>query len=258
MVSKNKLFLFGFLFLLILFPLVNAQPPPQVNVNTDIGYDIDFPKLESLKINEAHRFNFHVFNRSDGLRLDNLNVDCIFHLFNSTGDHIVNNMDIPFEVEGMDWEIDIIAGNFSQIELQSVLVNCNSTGFGGFADFSFEVTETGFMLDTPQSLMVLVLILILLFLSGSFLFFGEKVEKTSVKIFLIALGVLFFLLTLGVSINAITQLMLVGSVFSGTFVSLYRLFLVLVSGGMIAIILYLITVSVKAFKKSRGILDDGD
>ena len=190
----KKKILFLFLFLLILFPLVNAQPPPQVNVNTDIGYDIDFPKLESLKINEAHRFNFHVFNRSDGLRLDNLNVDCIFHLFNSTGDHIINNMDMPFDEEGMDWEIDIIAGNFSQIGSQSVLINCNSTGFGGFADFSFEITQSGFGINEGNSTILFTIILFMMILGTIFLVgFFKSEGKFQVKWTFFVLGYILFL-----------------------------------------------------------------
>lgn len=137
-------------------------------------------------------------------------------------------------------------------------------GFGDLAGtdtswaINFFITPTGECLDTQQSIIILGLMLILLFLTGAFLIFGFKVETTSVKIFLIALGGLFFLFTLGFSINAIKQLMFLQSVFAGTFVGLYRLFLALVSAGMIAIILYLITVAVTAFKKSRGILDDDD
>lgn len=126
-------------------------------------------------------------------------------------------------------------------------------------DYNFFITPTGECLDIEQSIIVFGLMLFLLFLTSAFLFFGAKVEKTSVKIFLISLGGLFLLFTLGFSLNVITELMLLGSVFSGMFLGLYRLFLVLISGGMIAIVLYLVTVSVTAFKKSRGILDeDGD
>ena len=161
------------------------------------------------------------------------------------------------------------------IDLSSFNVTLNSTqtselgeySVGGFCldggvtepiDFTFDITPTGLSLDTSQGVIVLGLMLLLLFLTAAFLIIGLKVERTSVKVFLLALGALFFLLTLGVSINAIKQLMLLGSVFSGTFVSLYRLFLILISGGMIAIVLYLVTMAVTAFKKSRGIFDDDD
>ncbi len=134
----------------------------------------------------------------------------------------------------------------------------NLSGVDTIWNYNFFITPTGECLDTQQSIIVFGLMLILLFLTGAFLIFGIKVETTSVKVFLIALGALFFLFTLGFSINSIKQLLFLQSVFAGTFVGLYRLFLVLISGGMIGIILYLITVSVKAFKKSRGILDDDD
>jgi len=135
---------------------------------------------------------------------------------------------------------------------------CKDGSVTQIIDFTFQVTPTGGDLDTGQGIIVVGLIIILLFLSATFLFFGNRIEKTSVKVFLIALGALFLLLTLGFSIVSIKQLLLLGSVFSGLFVGLYRLSLALISAGMIAILLYLVTVSVKAFKKSRGILDDDD
>lgn len=259
MVSKNKLFLFGFIFLLILFPIVNAQPPPQTNVNINLGLEIQFPLIEFHQANQTHTFNFAVYNISDGLKLDNVSVSCSLNLYNPHGIGLINETVLTYFTESENWGIQVLEGNFTILGEYNVLVDCNDGGFGGFDAFGILITQTGFNFDTPQSLAVLGLILILLFLSGGFLFFGSKVETASVKIFLLSLGVLFFLLTLGVSLNIITELMLVGFIFSGTFVSLYRLFLILISGGMIAIVLYLITMAVTAFRKSRGILDeDGD
>ncbi len=131
---------------------------------------------------------------------------------------------------------------------------------GGFSSetFCFEVTETGNKLDNPQSLLVIGLIIILIFLTITFLYFGNKTEYLPFKIFLTSLGVLFIMLTVGVSLNAVKQLMIMGDVFSGIFVNLYRLMLILVSGGGIGLILYIIVQSLKQFYKHRGMTDDDD
>lgn len=126
-----------------------------------------------------------------------------------------------------------------------------------FATF-FDVTPTGQQFDTQQSLIVFGLIIILLSLSAVFLLFGNKTEYLPFKIFLTSLGVLLLMLTTGVAVNTIKELMLVGSVFTATFVNLYRLMLILVSAGGIGLMLYIIYMSVRQFYSHRGLLDDQD
>ena len=122
--------------------------------------------------------------------------------------------------------------------------------------FLFTITPSGQALDTSQSLIVIGLILVLILLTGSFLYFGNKVEYLPMKIFLISLSILFIMLTVGVSLNAVKQLMIMGAVFSGIFVNLYRLMLILVSAGGIALIVYIIYMSVQQFNAYRGLRDD--
>jgi len=185
-------------------------------------------------------------------------ADCNVSVFNPSGIVLLDGVQATQSASLAFFNVTLNSTQSSELGEYQVGGFCKDGSVTQLVDFTFNVTPTGGDLDTSQGLIVLGLILILLFLTGSFFFFGEKIETTSVKVFLIAIGALFFLLTLGVSINAIKELMLIGSVFSATFVNLFRLFLVLISGGMIAIILYLVTVSVKAFKKSRGILDEED
>ena len=161
--KSNLLFLF--LFLLVLAPFISAQPPPQTqfNVNLDVGLDIDFPKITALRINEPFKFNFHVFNRSNGLRVDNSSTNCVFHLFDNKGDHIVSEMNLPFLVLDGDWEADIKRGNFSRLGQYSSLVDCNDGGFGGFVSFPLDVTADGFLeKDFPKEFSVILFGLLLI------------------------------------------------------------------------------------------------
>ena len=121
---------------------------------------------------------------------------------------------------------------------------------------TFEITPTGNSLDNPQSIIVIGLIFVLILLTWSFLYFGKEIEYVPFKIFLISLGSLFLMFTIGVSLNTITELMIIGSVFSATFVNLYRLMLILVSAGGIGLMLYIIYMSVRQFYSYRGLLDN--
>lgn len=145
---------------------------------------------------------------------------------------------------------DIVNGRH---DITGISNGCSQT----FATF-FDVTNTGSHFDSPQSIMTIGLLLVLIFLTGIFLFFGNKVEYTPFKMFLTSLGILFSMLTTGIAVNAIKELMLVGSVFAGTFVNLYRLMLILVSAGGIGLIVYLVYVSVMQFYSYRGLIDKFD
>lgn len=122
-------------------------------------------------------------------------------------------------------------------------------------NYVFTITATGQALDTPQSVLTIGLILILIAIAAFFFYAGNKTEYVPFKIFLTALGALFIMTTVGFSLNAIKSLMLIGSALSGTFVNLYRLMLILISAGGIGLIVYIIYMSLRQFSAYRGLID---
>lgn len=143
---------------------------------------------------------------------------------------------------------DLVSGRY---DVTGISDGCTKT----FSTY-FNITPTGSDFDTSQGIMTLGLLLVLIFLTSVFLFFGVKIEYVPFKIFLTSLGVLFLMLTIGISVNTIKELMLVNSIFSATFVNLYRLMLILVSAGGIGLIVYLVYVSLRQFYSYRGLIDD--
>ena len=256
---RRKYIKLGILFLMFsifLISNISAQPPPavQTNVNIEVGLQIQTEGINVLQQNTAHLFSFHVFNISTGLIVDNSTTNCSFHLFNKTGHHqfIIDNLE--FTVDN-DFRVSLAGSNFSELGLYSYYVNCNADNIGGFGREVFEVTQTGEFLDEPQSLIILGLILVLILVTWVFLYFGKEIEYLPFKIFLISLGALFLMFTVGFSLNIIRNLVLVGSVFSLTFVNLYRLMLILISAGGIGLMVYIIYMSVKQFYSKRGLID---
>ncbi len=141
-----KLFYFFFFFFflsLVLTPLISAQPATQFNINTDTGIDVEFSKVNILKQNEAHLFNAHVFNRSDGLRLTNVTTNCNFHLFDNMGTALIDQKSMFFDIVGLDWEQNVLKGNFTNNGDLSYLIVCNSSSIGGFASVGVMVTADG-------------------------------------------------------------------------------------------------------------------
>lgn len=148
---------------LISFSFVNAQPPLQVNINTDEGFNIIFPKFDVLKLNEGFDFRFHVFNISNGIAMDNETVSCYFHLYNRTGDSLYRKSDLEVNPAHTNtWTLLIKGGNFSYVGDYAYLVHCNSSNLGGFASAPFIVTKTGTELTTEESLIYILLTLAVL------------------------------------------------------------------------------------------------
>ena len=138
-----------FIFLLILVTtLVTAQPPIFTQF-VDEGLTIDFVKITIQQQNKDFQYNFHVFNTSNGIRLTNSTTSCNFHLFMNDGVHIIQEMSIPFDVSGEDWELTVKGNNFTRLGEYAYLVDCSSTeGLGGSVSVGFEVTADSKERDT--------------------------------------------------------------------------------------------------------------
>lgn len=198
---KKIILLFMFLFLI---SFVSAAPPVFTQI-IDEGISIDFPKITVLEQNQDYTFNFHAFNTSNGIRLTNSTTNCTLHLFDNKGDHIVNEMNMPFVVADGDWELTVTSGNFSRIGEYAYLITCQSTeNLGGSVSVRFHVTESGFMVDEGQAIIYSIALICALLFLGLFLWgaiaipFGHPTDPEQnivsvndlrfVKIFLIAIS----------------------------------------------------------------------
>lgn len=145
-----------FLFLISL-TVISAQPPFQPTI-IDQGIEIVFPQFETLKQGENFTYHFHTMNLTDGTFLTDSEVTCSFHLYNSTGNHIVQfNNNVPYNAP-LDWEVLILGGNFTDKGLYGYLFECNSTsiGIGGSVAIGMEVTPTGMIIENSESLLYFI------------------------------------------------------------------------------------------------------
>lgn len=170
--GKLALTIFVSLFLLLILPLVMAQPFVQTSSPT-IGIDIDYPKFEAVKINENFYLNIHTFNATSGLELTG--ASCRVHLYNSTGGERYFAT-IPFNATTGDYERFIDKGNFSQIGFNHFQLYCNQSGIGGFVSGLYQVTSTGDTLTDSQSSIYWLELIIFLFLFITSLYFAITIE----------------------------------------------------------------------------------
>lgn len=140
------------LVLLLVFPFISALPPTQTNVNIEQGLEIQYPPINVLKANESFEFQFHVFNKSDGLRLSNDTTSCVFHLYNSSGAELID-FPLAMAINLIDFQIIVEPGNFSVPGSYGFIVQCNTSALGGFIGIPIEVSKTGQLLETSESLL---------------------------------------------------------------------------------------------------------
>ena len=138
--------IFLFLFLLVLTPMVLAQPPSSFPaVQFTEGFAIEFTQVPAYEFNRDLTFNTHVFNLSNGVRIDNSSTDCNYHLFDNRGAIVLNQQPMVFDVLGLDFEIVVNQNNFTRLGEYSYLVVCNDStnDLGGLVSVGFELTADG-------------------------------------------------------------------------------------------------------------------
>ncbi len=170
-IKNQKSFIF-FLFLIFFSSIVVAQPFTQI---LEENVDIQFPLLEIVEQNQNFTFNFHIFNSTTGQIFDNTTHQCIFHLFDNKGVHIIDQLNTTFEIFSRDFEAVITGDNFSRIGEYSFLIVCTSKGTGGSVSVRFEVTADGLELTTKtedknetdvKTTLFIILFILILFIIG--------------------------------------------------------------------------------------------
>lgn len=163
-----KFFLSILFLLLVLTPFVPAQPPQaQVVINLENGFNIDIPKVSSIPQNRDFDFDFHVFNISNGLKLDNsTGINCSFELSDNTGNNLVDIEEIPFVED--HWVLEVGGGNFTRMGDYFYLVDCSSDNLAGSISVIFEVTADGFRSKVFPTQFVIIILGLFLVLVGIF------------------------------------------------------------------------------------------
>lgn len=245
-----------FIFLIIgffLISFVSAQPPFEEGASFfTSGLVIEFSQLDVHELNKNITFNAHVFNISNGVIITNTSANCFFHLFKEDGSHLINNIIMPFDVIGQDWEIIIDKGNFTKSEEYSYLIVCNTSKLGGFVSVGFDITPSGAKaINAGEGSSLLGIFLTLILAIIFFLCFGILTTNIPFKVFFTSLSILFLIGTIGFGFNVMEQLL-------GSFPSLisnygifYRVLIILMGGGAIGLLLYLIITAFKSLESYR-------
>jgi len=265
--------IFTLVFLILLFPLISsAQPSFQKFIS---GYDIKIPTQETLIQGRTYDFRFHVFNISNGVPIDNSSTDCFLHLYDNSGEHILNQT-VPHELFSLvgvtnEWAVEVGGANFTKIGSYNYIIQCNSTVLGGYTEFGFEVTPSGkeFSIGTAiiysTLLFIFILIIVgLVFVIGSLPKSNESDEEgklISISWLKYLRGSLWFveyILVVAVFyiISNLSYAFLSEELFANVFFTLYRVLFILAP---VIMIIWISWIFVKIFqdKKFWGMMQRG-
>ena len=145
------LFSLVFLFSLLLASAVPAPDPQQFLE----GYDIRIPQDNVIEAGTGYEFEFHVYNISNGVAITQ-DVNCSFHLYNSTGKHIYEAFDTTVNHD-FDFGFYVDAGNFTKADNYYYNVYCFTPQLGGHSSSILYVTPTGFA--NLQGFYILILVI---------------------------------------------------------------------------------------------------
>jgi len=175
MFNKKYLFLFA-IFLFAMLPFVSSAPPFTTSTTSSTGCTIAPIVRETLKTNQSFDFNFHVFNTSNGVPLSNSTLQCNFHFYNQSGDHVfsTNLKNDPFSEHLVvnEWAERMMGGNISKVGQYAYIIQCNGTNIGCADKGAFTVTNSGLELTTGRSILDIgLLFLFVIFLIGAIAIF---------------------------------------------------------------------------------------
>lgn len=154
-VNYKKLIIFMFIFIFLYS--VHAQPPQFTTTTSELGYDIIIPKEQYIKVGDDFTFHIHVLNAS-GYPINNKSTDCFLHVYNNTGNHIINEKMI-FDSNNIDFYTFINHTTISAPGDYGYIAWCNNSIQGGYFSEALVYTLTGKADKTNMTIPILLLFL---------------------------------------------------------------------------------------------------
>lgn len=131
--------------------------PNQLNINADVGLQVFYPNIETLPVGTGFDLHIHVSNISNGLTLPNTNVTCMLHLYNSSGNHLIETA-FGKDSNGIDHEYFIDGKNFTQTGLYPWNIYCTQNSLGGEATGTLKISSSEQDYSTPYYFLIIGLI----------------------------------------------------------------------------------------------------
>jgi len=156
-----------------MFSFVNAQPPVTTAQNFPEGFLIADANTNYIKIDAAYTHHWFLYNASNGYRVDNSTVVCMFFMADNVGELLYGD-NATYNNEGY-WSVTIPSAIINESKIYYFGISCQDGGIGGSLDGAWEATIDG----EEKSLENLYAnILLLIFIVAIILIIGYKHKET--------------------------------------------------------------------------------
>lgn len=156
--------LLGCMFILLI-TFISATPPVTTIDYFPSGYVITEAHNQIIKLNEDFTYNFILYNSSNGIALNDSSITCRILIADGQGNLVYSN-NITYNSYDY-WSVTIPGSVFNITGYFPYGVDCQD-GNGGALAGLFEVTPTGYLIETgPSFVYILFIILIIGLLFGS-------------------------------------------------------------------------------------------
>lgn len=163
----KKVILISTLLLLIVIPLISAQPPVTTIQQFPNGYVIIDAKQDFLELGKDYIHHWIVYNYSNGIKISNSTINCTMYMADSYGEVSLTSK-AKYDAGGFFY-VNISGSNFSKTGIYTYGIDCIDT-YGGALAGGFEVTLTGYPLFSADPRVFATSSLIIFFLSLMFIF----------------------------------------------------------------------------------------
>jgi len=148
----NKKYIMGIVFFFVLITMscsVTAIPPVQTTTTIaeqTNGMIIEYIQDDNIQVDEPFEYQFHVYNSSNGLLLDNTTISCKGHMYDKKGMLILTLIAETQEENGAGFYFNATGGNFTTPGIFSYQAHCNDSTKGGYVSGTIRVSQGG---NTP-------------------------------------------------------------------------------------------------------------
>jgi hypothetical protein len=160
--SMAKVVLLIIAFAMLSAAVLAVKPTPVVQISTG-GLQIEYPKLQYIVQGSRTNLNFHVYNSSNKA-VYNTSTKCHLHLYNSTGQHIVEST-LVMDSNQEDFKYSLGPNLTGKPQMLPFIMYCNKSGEQGYLSSTYEITRAGQdpSLQTGEGMTVVVFMLALVF-----------------------------------------------------------------------------------------------
>lgn len=224
----KKIYLIGFL-LIFLIVIVSSQ---------SFTFELD----------EEVNFRFRCFDENNNYCPSS--VACQISVEAPNGTNILNNQSMTFNTTFFNVTLPT-----EELGTYSSIIICQSTN-SSTSEFTYLVTTSGNPPLNEGEGFTLFSIIIILIVTTIFLLIATiYIKNQAFKIFLGSLSLLMLISTIGFGVTVMQQLFGAFTNLVSGYSLFFRLFVILLTAGGIGLIVFLVVFALKAFNRSRGLID---